>query len=66
LIESQSKNKRQLASKVLDTIGMALLMLDTTKIFTSQHAFGLLNITHLQSGISLGISSIHLEINQIS
>jgi len=41
LIESQSKNKRQLASKVLDTIGMALLMLDTTKTFTSQHGFGL-------------------------
>ena len=57
MIESQSKNRMQLASKVLDTIGMALLMLDTTKTFTSQHGFGLLNITHRQSGISLGISS---------
>ena len=56
--ESQSKSRRQLASKVLATIGIALLMLDTIKTFTSQHVFGRLNITHLQSEVSLGIPSI--------
>jgi hypothetical protein len=56
----------QLASKVLATIGIALLMLDTTKTFTSQQGFGLLNITHRQSGMSLGIPSIHREISQNS
>lgn len=60
MIESQSKNRRQLTSKVSAAIGLLLLMLDTINTFTSQDGFGVLILTDRQSGLSLGIPAIIL------